>query len=102
GALPEVEGPKSPYEFNYRQYLATQQIFHQRFLRPADFRKVGNSDRKTLRGYAHKANVYMHDVFSKVLTGPGQLGVAEAMVGGMRAELDSETLQWYTDTGTVH
>ena len=102
GSLREIEGPKTPFEFNYRQYLATQQIYHQGFLRPADFRKLGESGRRSLMGYAHRANAYTHRVFSEVLTGPGQLGVAEAMIGGMRGELDAETLQWYTDTGTVH
>lgn len=102
GPLREIEGPKSPFEFDYRKYLSTQQIFHQRFVREGDFRKVGETPNRSLFGYAIRANVYTHEVFSKVLTGPGQLGVAEAMIGGMRSELDAETLQWYTDTGTVH
>lgn len=102
GPLREVEGPKNPYEFNYRQYLATNQVFHQQFLRKDEFRKVGAAESRSLLWYAHQANMYTHRVFSEVLTGPGELGVAEAMIGGMRAELDAETLQWYTDTGTVH
>lgn len=102
GPLREIEGPKSPYEFDYRQYQARNQVFHQQFLRQGDFRKAGGSERWSLLRYANQANVYTHEVFSRVLTGPGQLGVAEAMIGGMRSELDKETLQWYTDTGTVH
>ncbi len=102
GPLREIEDPKSPYEFNYRQYQARNRIFHQQFLRQEDFRKVGIAENKSLLYYAHQANVYTHRVFSEVLTGQSQLGVAEAMIGGMRSELDMETLQWYTDTGTVH
>lgn len=102
GPLQEIEAPKSPYEFNYRQYQARNGIFHRQFLRQGDFRKVGVTEHKSLFYYAHQANVYTHRVFSEVLTDQSQLGVAEAMIGGMRSELDMETLQWYTDTGTVH
>lgn len=102
GPLRKIESPKSPYEFNYREYQARNQIYHQQFLRQNDFRKAGMSENRSLFRYAHQANLYTHRVFSEVLTGPGQLGVAEAMIGGMRSELDMETLQWYTDTGTVH
>lgn len=100
--LREIEAPKSPYEFDYRQYQARNDIYHQQFLREGQFRKVGKAESRSLFWYANQANVYTHRVFSEVLTGPGQLGVAEAMIGGMRSELDAATLQWYTDTGTVH
>lgn len=102
GPLREIEGPKSPYEFDYRQYLALNHIFHRQFLRQGDFRKVGVAENKSLFYYAYQANVYTHRVFSEVLDNRSQLGVAEAMIGGMRSELDMETQQWYTDTGTVH
>lgn len=102
GPLKEIEGPKSPYEFDYRQYLARNHIFHRQFLRAGDFRKVGVSAHKSLFYYAHQANVYTHRVFREVLDNGSQLGVAEAMIGGIRAELNPETQQWYTDTGTVH
>lgn len=102
GPLREIEAPKTAYEFDYRQYQARNHIFHQQFLREGQFRKVGTAENRSLLAYANQANVYTHRVFSEVLTGPGQLGVAEAMIGGMRSELDAETLQWYTDTGTVH
>jgi len=102
GPLREVEAPKSPYDFDYRQYLARNGIYHQQFLSSGDFRKLGEAESSSLFSFANRAQLYTHQVFSRVLTDPGQLGVAEAMVGGMRSELDAETLQWYTDTGTVH
>jgi len=102
GPFREIESRKNPYEFDYRQYQARNGIFHQQFLREGDFRKLGVTEKKSLFYYANRANVYTHRVFSEVLNTPALLGVAEAMIGGMRSELNTETLQWYTDTGTVH
>jgi competence protein ComEC len=100
--LREIEGPKNPYEFNYKAYLEKQNIFYHQFLREGDFKKVGISGHKGIYYYANLANEYTHEVFRQVLDDQNQLGVAEAMIGGMRSELNEETLDWYTKTGTVH
>ncbi len=97
-----IEAPKNPYEFDYRAYQERQNVFHHQFLREGDFYKVANNKDRGLFYWANRANVYTHEVFSQVLDNKQQLGVAEAMIGGMRSELDPETLLWYTKTGAVH
>lgn len=100
--LREIEAPKNPLEFNYKAYQARQNIFYHQFLREGDYKRAGQSDKKGLFYYANQANEYTHEVFRQVLDDQNQLGVAEAMIGGMRSELNDETLDWYTKTGTVH
>lgn len=98
----EIEAPKNPFEFDYKKYQAKSNIFHHQFLREGDFKKVGQNNSFSILKWANSANVYTHEVFRQVLDDQEQLGVAEAMIGGMRDELNTQTLQWYTDTGTIH
>lgn len=100
--LRQIEAPKNPYEFDYKAYQSRINIFHHQFLRAGDFRKIGESTKRGIFYYANKANEYTHEVFRQVVDNQNQLGVAEAMIGGMRSELDEDTLAWYTKTGTVH
>lgn len=98
----EIEAPKNPFEFDYKTYQARKNIFTHQFLREGDFIKAGEMKGWTLFQFANSLNVYTHTVFKEILDTPKQMGVAEAMIGGMKAELDFETKQWYSATGAIH
>jgi competence protein ComEC len=100
--LREIEPPKNPLEFDYKTYQARKNIFTHQFLREGDFVKAGESKDWSLLKFANSLNVYTHTVFKDLLDTPKQMGVAEAMIGGMKAELDFETKQWYSATGAIH
>ncbi|MCP9769699.1 ComEC family competence protein [Lacihabitans sp. LS3-19] len=98
----EIEPPKNPLEFDYKTYQARRNIYTHHFLRDGDFVNAGVSPHKGILYYGNKLNVYTHTVFKQILDNPKQMGVAEAMIGGMKAELDFETKQWYSATGAIH
>jgi competence protein ComEC len=100
--LREIEPPKNPLEFDYKTYQSRKNIFTHQFLRDGDFIKAGESQEWSLLKFANSLNVYTHNVFKQFLETPKQMGVAEAMIGGMKAELDFETKQWYSATGAIH
>jgi competence protein ComEC len=100
--LREIEPPKNPFEFDYKTYQARKNIFTHQFLREGDFVKAGEVKDWTIFKFANSLNVYTHTVFKEILDTPKQMGVAEAMIGGMKAELDFETKQWYSTTGAIH
>jgi competence protein ComEC len=100
--LREIEPPKNPFEFDYKTYQARKNIFTHQFLREGDFVKAGEVKDWTIFKFANSLNVYTHTVFKEILDTPKQMGVAEAMIGGMKAELDFETKQWYSATGAIH
>jgi competence protein ComEC len=98
----EIEAPKNPFEFDYKTYQARKNIFNHQFLREGDFLLAGEMKGWSLLKFANSLNVYTHTVFKEILDTPKQMGVAEAMIGGMKAELDFETKQWYSATGAIH
>ena len=98
----EIEPPKNDFEFDYKTYQGRRNIYTHQFLRDGDFVKAGISPKKGVLYYGNRLNVYTHTIFQQVLENPKQIGVAEAMIGGMNAELDFETKQWYSATGAIH
>lgn len=91
--------PRNAYEFDYSSYLQRQGIDYKCFLREEDY---------VLRGqvaalpWSLSARVYLHEVYLKYI-GPGpSLGIAEAMVAGLKSEVDAEVEEAYITTGTVH
>ena len=100
--LREIEPPKNPFEFDYKLYQARKNIFTHQFLREGDYVKAGETKLNPIFYYANQMNVYTHTVFKSILDTPKQLGVAEALIGGMKSELDFETKQWYSATGAIH
>lgn len=100
--LRKIEPPKNPFEFDYQTYQARKNIFTHQFLREGDFVRAGESQNWSILKFANSLNVYTHSIFKEILETPKQMGVAEAMIGGMKSELDFETKQWYSTTGAIH
>jgi competence protein ComEC len=98
----QIEPPKNPLEFNYSQFQSRKNIFTHHFLRNGDFKYLGKKNISPLFSFANGLSLYTHAVFKKTLDTPQQLGVAEALIAGIKSELDQETLQAYSDTGAIH
>lgn len=102
GSVREIEAPKNPQEFDYKTFQARKNIFNHQFVYPDDYKKVGESRDRGIFYWANQASNYTHSVFRAVTDTQEQLGVAEAIIGGMRSELTGEVRNWFTKTGTVH
>lgn len=97
-----VEPPYNPAEFNYKQYLANKNIYYQQFLFRGQYRVLAHDAGNPVVGYAlrlrqclvEKLKVNMHD--------PVAIAVASTIILGYRADLGSDVLQAYQNTGTVY
>jgi competence protein ComEC len=98
----EIEAPKNPYEFDYKTFQARKNIFTHQFLREGDFVKVGEARANIFLALARKANDFTHTTFAKHLPETQQLAVADALISGQQSNIDNETKQAYTKTGSIH
>lgn len=97
-----VDPPFNPAEFNYKKYLAYQNIYHQVFLYPKQYVVVNNNVGNPVIAYAlqsrqnlvQKLKVNMHDTTA--------IAVASTLVLGYKADLSNDILQAYSKTGTIH
>jgi competence protein ComEC len=92
--LQPVQNTGNPGAFDYRQYCASQQIYHQAYLRTGEWTLYSNTRTGQIRDYC------LH-VLNKQIGEP-EAGLAAALLIGYRYDLDKSMVQDYTNTGIVH
>jgi competence protein ComEC len=97
-----VEGPKNPNEFDYRQYLEYQGIYHQQYLKDTSFVKINSAPKPNIISFAYKINSYCDSLFTHYLTSKTELAVTNAMILGLRDDIDNELIQAYSAAGAIH
>lgn len=98
----EVEAPKNPLEFNYKTYLFRKGIEAHHFVRENNFVYLGNQPPYLLLSWANQIRSYSEQQFKTYLKAPALYGIANAMVLGLKDELDHDLRDAYAATGAVH
>jgi len=98
----EISAPKNPEEFDYRQYMAWQNIAFQQFCPASKIEKVGNEKPNLIKATALRTNTVADSIFTTFVEGKQEYGVANAMILGQRDDIDSELMQAYSAAGAIH
>lgn len=97
-----IDPPFNPGEFNYKQYLAHQNIYVQAFVDMYQLivfrRNAGNA----VVAYAFKLRQRLVGCFKQYMHEESAISVASTLILGYKAELDQQVLSAYSETGTVH
>ena len=102
GAPQIPEGPANPGEFDYREYLALHNIYHQHFLRGGDVLKSGHEPPSRLIKFAFQSRVWAESTLERFVDGRREQSIASALVLGVTDGLDNELLNAYAATGSMH
>ncbi len=97
-----IDGPKNPYEFDYQQYLSYQGVYYQHFLRDSSFVTIGHSTPNFLMALAYRANGIADSLITNSGAEKQEYGVANAMILGLRDDLDPDLMQAYSVAGAIH
>jgi competence protein ComEC len=97
-----VDPPFNPAEFNYKNYLAHQNIHYQLFLFPGMYHVVKHNAGNALIAYSLRLRQQMIARFKLKMHNPAAIAVASTLILGYKAELDNDILQTYSKTGTIH
>lgn len=97
-----VEGPKNPGEFDYRQYLLYQQVYRQQYLKDSNFVTVAHTVPNWLFAKAYQLNTYADSLLTASLDTKAEYAVANAMILGLRDDLDNDLVQAYSAAGAIH
>lgn len=98
----EVEAPKNPYEFDYRKFLQYKGIYAHHFLWGNEYVKIGNNPPSKIIQIANQANAYADSVFKAAIQTKNEYAVANAMVVGLRDDIDNDLLDAYSASGAIH
>ncbi|HJV18618.1 MAG TPA: ComEC/Rec2 family competence protein [Sediminibacterium sp.] len=92
----------NPGGFNFREFAATQEIFYQVLLHPAEFRITGKRPTGVMEQWILTLQKKILHTLNSYIPGKKETAVAEALLIGYRKNLDKELLQAYSNTGVVH
>ncbi|MBG6235775.1 competence protein ComEC [Pedobacter sp. CAN_A7] len=97
-----VNPPQNPGEFDYRNWLANHQVYHQLYVPPQKVFRLKHFAGHPLKVYAINLRKQQVAFFKKTLQHPEAFAVASTLILGYRADLSKETLAAYSATGTIH
>ena len=97
-----VPSPSNPEEFDYQRFLRFKNIYHQKYVRTGDVRKLGFAPPNWIDYYALKTRHWADSTIKDNVSGDREKGLASALVLGVTDGLDNELLSAYKATGTLH
>jgi competence protein ComEC len=100
--LQEIKNTGNPGAFDYKRYALFNEITHQVYLTPEDFRLLNVRNIVWFESFLFSTKDYVLNVFKKFIPGKKECGLAEALLIGYKDDLDKNLLQSYTNTGVVH
>ncbi len=93
----------NPAEFNYQTYLQRQGIAFQCYAKSRQLYLIPSSTTGfSVRAWAFRANALCDKIFTTYLSQKSSRAVANAMILGLRDELDTSLMQAYSASGAIH
>lgn len=101
--LQRIKNSGNPGAFNYEQYAAFQQTFHNVFLKEKDWLLLQDKDVNLFKRFLFDTRENILSVLRRHANpGKDELGIAEALLIGYTNDLDKDLVQAYSNTGVVH
>jgi len=106
--LNAIKNSGNPGAFDYEQYAAFQQLYHNVYLKSEDWIQVPSSSAGSFRKFLIDARNNILTVLRQHITtgnsdsSRDELGIAEALLIGYTNDLDKDLVQAYSNTGVVH
>lgn len=93
--------PLNPHQFNYKNYLAKQGIYHQVFIENLHYKSLGKAN-PSLIGLSAQVRNKIQQSLRNYSFSKDEFAVINALLLGQRQEISKELLQSYTNAGAIH
>ncbi len=100
--LQEIKNSGNPGNFNYKQFNAFKDIYHQAFLKTGDYAELKTTKTNAFQQWLYDVRTIVIKKLQQFIPGDKESGVAEALLIGYRDDLDKDLVQAYSNTGVVH
>jgi competence protein ComEC len=97
-----IRGPANPGEFDFRHYMATQNIYHSAFIKKDDFIYTGVNKANVLWRLMYSAQYRWGEYFKESIGGKNEQSIARALVLGDVSDINTEVISDYAASGTLH
>lgn len=97
-----IKAPLNPEEFDYQSYSKNRGVLLQHYLQNSEV--IAQSPYKgfSLQKLAYDLRMYFSKRIRCYISDPNAAAIAEALVLGMRSEINPELIKAYAQTGTIH
>lgn len=100
--LQPIKNSGNPGAFDYAQFCAFKDIYHQVFLRAKEWHFTGRNTGSALQKWLLEVRGYVIETMRRYIKSEREVAVAEALLIGYRDDLDKDLVQAYSNTGVVH
>jgi competence protein ComEC len=97
-----TDPPLNPAEFDYRRFLSRRGIYHQQYLRTWQRRVVGYAPPNRLTAVAYRVNAWADSLLTQKVGSRAEYSIINAMLLGVRDDLDTAQYTTYAAAGAVH
>jgi competence protein ComEC len=101
GLSQPIPPPSNPATFNYKQYLFYQNVHEQFFVKQNQISAL-NHDKKSIYAHAQGLRDLCVSQLTLYIKDQDALGVSLALLLGYKEDLNPETMQSFSKTGTLH
>lgn len=101
GGPQALQPPMNPGEFNYKQFLSYENIYHSAYVKD-NFAIAGHSVPDRLMAFAYKLRSEAALILEKGIPGKQERNIAKALVLGIKDGLDNEIKSAYAASGAMH
>lgn len=102
GAPVRVQPPSNPAAFDYQNYLALQNIFHQHFTDSDDVVRYGHVKNNIINQSAFQAKKAAINIIESAIGNHRERSIVMSLLIGERGMLDKEVKQVYSEVGAMH
>ena len=100
--LQPIKNSGNPGGFDYAQYLAFQQIYHQVYLKKNEWVLLKGNNVPFMKSALFRSRDYVIKTIENYIVGANQSGLAKALLIGYRIDLEKDLVQAYSNAGVVH
>lgn len=97
-----VPPPYNPETFNYRQYLAFRGIHWRDFVQLRDVAKLPPASANPVAAFGFRTRERIRHILEVYIPGHAEFTIAEALLLGIRSDLDPDLKTSYSDAGVMH
>lgn len=98
--LQEIKKPLNPHQFDFKDYMYKQQVYHQVFLNDKNSLKL--PPQKTLYGVAANIRGRINNTLIKHSVSKENLSIINALLLGQRQDISKDTYKSFTKSGAIH
>jgi len=97
----EINIPLNPFQFDYKNYLKKQHIYHQLYVDDFELFLVSNT-KHTLFGYASQLRKHIQSKLKQYNFSNDEYAVINALILGQRQDISKEMYDSYAQAGAIH